>query len=74
MQPKTRDIKRSNLRVFEGHFERRISFGYDADLIHVRAEFDGEHLRVIIPRKVSPIIWREARPSSQVDAYPDAVL
>ncbi|THH10517.1 hypothetical protein EW145_g1271 [Phellinidium pouzarii] len=37
-----------------GHFERRISFGYDADLTHVRAEFDGEHLRVLIPRKV---IW-----------------
>ncbi|KAJ7347041.1 hypothetical protein DFH08DRAFT_700730 [Mycena albidolilacea] len=34
-----------------GHFERRISFGYDADLAQVRAEFDGEILRVIIPRK-----------------------
>ncbi|KAJ7733602.1 hypothetical protein B0H14DRAFT_2996333 [Mycena olivaceomarginata] len=30
---------------------RRISFGYDADLAQVRAEFDGEILRVIIPRK-----------------------
>src|ERR1700761_6407312 len=35
-----------------GHFERRISFGYDADLMHVRAEFDGELLRVIIPRRL----------------------
>ncbi|KAJ7881403.1 hypothetical protein B0H13DRAFT_1630037 [Mycena leptocephala] len=35
-----------------GHFERRISFGYDADLARVRAEFDGEILRVIIPRRV----------------------
>jgi len=34
-----------------GHFERRISFGYDADLAQVRAEFDGEYLRVIIPRR-----------------------
>ncbi|KAJ7693359.1 hypothetical protein B0H17DRAFT_906799, partial [Mycena rosella] len=34
-----------------GHFERRISFGYDADLAQVRAEFDGELLRVIIPRR-----------------------
>ncbi|KAK7005877.1 hypothetical protein R3P38DRAFT_3214820 [Favolaschia claudopus] len=34
-----------------GHFERRISFGYDADLAQVRAEFDGELLRVVIPRK-----------------------
>ena len=34
-----------------GHFERRISFGYDADLVQVRAEFDGEMLRVIIPRR-----------------------
>ncbi|KAJ6625775.1 hypothetical protein B0H10DRAFT_589928 [Mycena sp. CBHHK59/15] len=35
-----------------GHFERRISFGYDADLAQVRAEFDGELLRVIIPRRI----------------------
>ncbi|KAJ7267541.1 hypothetical protein B0H12DRAFT_1010233 [Mycena haematopus] len=34
------------------HFERRISFGYDADLERVRAEFDGEILRVVIPRRV----------------------
>ena len=38
-----------------GHFERRISFGYDADLARVRAEFDGEHLRVIVPRKQIPL-------------------
>ncbi|KAJ7282876.1 hypothetical protein C8J57DRAFT_1055844 [Mycena rebaudengoi] len=37
-----------------GHFERRISFGYDADLAQVRAEFDGELLRVIIPRRMPP--------------------
>jgi hypothetical protein len=36
-----------------GHFERRISFGYDADLSQVRAEFDGEHLRVFIPRRTT---------------------
>ncbi|KAJ7646943.1 hypothetical protein FB45DRAFT_732789 [Roridomyces roridus] len=35
-----------------GHFERRISFGYDADLAQVRAEFDGELLKVIIPRRM----------------------
>ncbi|KZT10788.1 uncharacterized protein LAESUDRAFT_350027 [Laetiporus sulphureus 93-53] len=35
-----------------GHFERRISFGYDADLGQVRAEFDGEFLRVIVPRRM----------------------
>ena len=40
-----------------GHFERRISFGYDADLARVRAEFDGEHLRVLVPRKTVPITW-----------------
>ncbi|KAK2464307.1 hypothetical protein APHAL10511_003764 [Amanita phalloides] len=33
------------------HFERRISFGYDADLVQVRAEFDGEMLLVIVPRR-----------------------
>ncbi|KAA1473971.1 hypothetical protein DENSPDRAFT_780767 [Dentipellis sp. KUC8613] len=40
-----------------GHFERRIAFGYDADLSQVRAEFDGEMLRVIIPRRVPSITW-----------------
>ncbi|KAJ8076233.1 hypothetical protein PM082_000652 [Marasmius tenuissimus] len=25
-----------------GHFERKISFGYNADIVGVRAEFDGE--------------------------------
>jgi len=34
-----------------GHFERRISFGYDADLVQVRAEFDGVMLRITIPRR-----------------------
>lgn len=34
-----------------GHFERRISFGYDADLVCVRAEFDGEMLKIIVPRR-----------------------
>lgn len=42
---------------FSGHFERRISFGYDADLAQVRAEFDGVMLRIAIPRRVSPITW-----------------
>ncbi|KAF9529249.1 hypothetical protein CPB83DRAFT_765188 [Crepidotus variabilis] len=34
-----------------GHFERRVAFGYDADLGHVRAEFDGCVLRIVIPRR-----------------------
>ncbi|EAU91448.2 hypothetical protein CC1G_01937 [Coprinopsis cinerea okayama7 len=41
-----------------GHFERRISFGYDADLVQVRAEFDGEMLRVTIPRRHN---WSSSR-------------
>jgi HSP20 family molecular chaperone IbpA len=40
-----------------GHFERRISFGYDADLSQVRAEFDGEILRVIVPRRIPALTW-----------------
>jgi HSP20 family molecular chaperone IbpA len=40
-----------------GHFERRISFGYDADLSPVRAEFDGEILRVIVPRRTPLLTW-----------------
>ncbi|KAH0589513.1 hypothetical protein H2248_005251 [Termitomyces sp. 'cryptogamus'] len=44
-----------------GHFERRISFGYDADLVQVRAEFDGEMLRISIPRRLPPVdLWRPA--------------
>lgn len=34
-----------------GHFERRVSFGYDAELAQVRAEFDGEMLRIVVPRR-----------------------
>ncbi|GJE94391.1 hypothetical protein PsYK624_105600 [Phanerochaete sordida] len=40
-----------------GHFERRISFGYDADLACVRAEFDGEHLRVSVPRRQASMTY-----------------
>jgi hypothetical protein len=43
--------------VVTGHFERRISFGYDADLGRVRAEFDGEILRVIVPRRTPTLTW-----------------
>ncbi|KAG1751353.1 uncharacterized protein EDB91DRAFT_601935 [Suillus paluster] len=35
-----------------GHFERRVLFGYDADLAQVRAEFDGQILRIIVPRRI----------------------
>ncbi|KAJ7596682.1 hypothetical protein C8J56DRAFT_918063 [Mycena floridula] len=34
-----------------GHFERRIALGYDADFGRIRAEFDGEMLRISIPRR-----------------------
>ncbi|GAB1527931.1 hypothetical protein RhiTH_011119 [Rhizoctonia solani] len=34
-----------------GHFERRISFGYDADMAAIRAEFNGDLLRVTVPRR-----------------------
>lgn len=40
-----------------GHFERRVLFGYDADLAQVRAEFDGQILRIIIPRRVPAVSW-----------------
>jgi HSP20 family molecular chaperone IbpA len=45
-----------------GHFERRISFGYDADLVQVRAEFDGVMLRIIVPRRISPVTVHSPRP------------
>ncbi|RPD57549.1 hypothetical protein L226DRAFT_301513 [Lentinus tigrinus ALCF2SS1-7] len=44
-----------------GHFEQRISFGYDALLAQVRAEFDGEHLQVIVPRRTIPMTYHPAR-------------
>ncbi len=47
----------SEQTVDTGHFERRISFGYDADLGRVRAEFDGEILRVIVPRRTPALTW-----------------
>lgn len=40
-----------------GHFERRVLFGYDADLAQVRAEFDGQILRIIVPRRVPGVSW-----------------
>ncbi|KAI0645781.1 hypothetical protein C8Q79DRAFT_715798 [Trametes meyenii] len=44
-----------------GHFEQRISFGYDALLALVRAEFDGEHLQVIVPRRSVPMTYHPSR-------------
>ncbi|KAG0707093.1 hypothetical protein DFH29DRAFT_898409 [Suillus ampliporus] len=38
-----------------GHFERRVLFGYDADLAQVRAEFDGQILRIIVPRRIPAV-------------------
>ena len=40
-------------REFSGHFEKKIVFGYDADLTRVRAEFDGDLLTVTIPRRAT---------------------
>jgi len=39
-----------------GHFERRVSFGYDADLANIRAQFDGETLKIVVPRRILPVI------------------
>ncbi|PPQ98786.1 hypothetical protein CVT24_003344 [Panaeolus cyanescens] len=38
-----------------GHFERRIAFGYDADLSQVKADFDRGVLRISIPRRAPSI-------------------
>ncbi|PVF98490.1 hypothetical protein CPB86DRAFT_733028 [Serendipita vermifera] len=37
-----------------GHFERRISFGYDADMARIRAEFNGFTLKITVPRRPTP--------------------
>lgn len=34
-----------------GHFERRVSFGYDADMTRIRAEFNGQLLKITVPRR-----------------------
>lgn len=34
-----------------GHWERKIRFGWDADLKGVKADFDGEVLKVLVPRE-----------------------
>ncbi|EKM54633.1 uncharacterized protein PHACADRAFT_258625 [Phanerochaete carnosa HHB-10118-sp] len=52
------------LNLHTGHFERRISFGYDADLARVRAEFDGEHLRIIVPRRPALMTYWSSGSSS----------
>ena len=36
-----------------GHFERRISFGYDADMARIRAEFNDGVLKIVVPRRPS---------------------
>ncbi|PPQ68027.1 hypothetical protein CVT25_014487 [Psilocybe cyanescens] len=38
-----------------GHFERRVAFGYDADLTQVKADFHSDLLRVTIPRRTSAV-------------------
>ncbi|KAF9567951.1 hypothetical protein CPC08DRAFT_592172, partial [Agrocybe pediades] len=34
-----------------GHFERRVAFGYDADLTQVKADFNCDLLRITVPRR-----------------------
>ncbi|KAG8726328.1 hypothetical protein FRC11_000349 [Ceratobasidium sp. 423] len=41
------------------HFERRITFGWDADMARIRAEFDGVTLHVTVPRRLFPTGPRE---------------
>lgn len=38
------------LIILAGHLERCLSFGYDADLSGICAEFDGEYLSIVVPR------------------------
>ena len=52
----------TNKLFITGHFERRISFGCDADLVHVRADFDGLMLRIMVPRRISPVSLHTAAP------------
>jgi len=47
-----------------GHFERRVAFGYDADLTQVKADFNGDMLRIGIPRRAaSVVLMQPTRPA-----------
>jgi hypothetical protein len=52
--------------IITGHFERRVSFGYDADLAHVRADFDGLMLCITVPRRISPFTIARSPPPAAV--------
>jgi len=47
-----------------GFFERRISFGYDADLAQVRADFDGLMLHIMVPRRIPPVRTARSTPGT----------
>ncbi|PWN44088.1 hypothetical protein IE81DRAFT_282123, partial [Ceraceosorus guamensis] len=34
-----------------GHFERRVTFGHDADLKRTTASFDGSQLKIVVPKR-----------------------
>ena len=58
-------VSNSSMRSFiTGHFERRVSFGYDADLAHVRADFDGLMLCIMVPRRISPFTIARSSPAA----------
>ncbi|KAB5592272.1 hypothetical protein CTheo_4259 [Ceratobasidium theobromae] len=42
------------LGLDSAHFERRVTFGWDADMARIRAEFDGLFLRITVPRRQLP--------------------
>ncbi|KAG8791688.1 hypothetical protein FRC12_008386 [Ceratobasidium sp. 428] len=46
------------------HFERRITFGWDADMTRIRAEFDGAVLHVSVPRRSITSTMGLPRPSA----------
>lgn len=41
-------------RENSAHFERKVTFGADADLAKIRAQFDGSMLRVTVSRRPAP--------------------
>lgn len=54
----------TNLLCITGLFERRISFGYDADLAQVRADFDGLMLHIMVPRRTPPVTAARSTPAA----------
>lgn len=57
-------------REHSAHFERKVTFGTDADLSKIRAQFDGSMLRVTVSRRPAVVVSSSASFTSSVHDKP----